>query len=339
MIGAMKHSLVTSLVMALAAASASAAVSIDWVTIGDPGNAAQSAANRTHAFGDGGDGFGAVADTYRIARNETTILDYTEFLNAVAATDTYSLYNTSMGTDGNIAGINRGGSSGSYTYSVTGSGARPITYVSWFDAARYTNWLHNGQGIGSTETGAYTLVNGQTSGTAPGRNVGATIYLPTENEWFKAAYYDPNKGTSGGYWLHGNQSDSMTTNTVGATGAANYNDGDYAVTQSGSYSGSQNYLTDAGAYGTDSQSFYGLDDVAGNVFEWNDLDAESGSVRGLRGGSWDLVEFGLRSSIRVDNDPSSENSNVGFRVASVPEPSSILLTMMFTAAIAARRKR
>lgn len=324
--------------MALAAASASAAVSIDWVTIGDPGNAAQSAANRTHTFGVGGDGFGAVADTYRIARNETTILDYTEFLNAVAATDTYSLYNTSMDTDGNIAGIKRSGSSGSYTYSVTGSGARPITYVSWFDAARYTNWLHNGQGTGDTETGAYTLA-GAFSGSAVARNSGASAWIPTENEWYKAAYYDSTKGVSGGYWLHGNRSDSMTTNTNVAAGAANYYDGDYAVTQSGDYSESQNYLTDAGAYGTDSQSFYGLDDVAGNVFEWNDLDAESGSVRGLRGGSWGNEEFNLRSSSRVGPVPLSENFFVGFRVASVPEPSSILLTMMFTAAIAARRKR
>jgi formylglycine-generating enzyme len=284
----MKHPLASSLVMALAAASASAAVSIDWVTIGDPGNAAQSAANRTHAFG--GDGYGAVADTYRIARNETTISDYAVFLNLVAKADPYSLWNPSMGTDLNIAGITRSGSSGSYVYSVTGSGARPITYVSWFDAARYTNWLHNGQGTGSTETGAYTLVGGQTSGTAPGRNVGATIYLPTENEWFKAAYYDPTKvnanSTVGGYWLHGNQSDTMTSNNFSDPGAANYRAGDFATTPSNNtYSSSQNYLTDAGAYGADSQSYYGLDDVAGNVYEWNDLDALSGSVRGLRGGS------------------------------------------------------
>lgn len=161
----MKLPLATSLVMALAAASASAAVSIDWVTIGDPGNAAQSAANRAHSFGSGGDGFGAVADTYRIARNETTISDYAVFLNAVAKSNDYGLWNSSMGSNANIAGITRSGGSGSYVYSVTGSGARPITYVSWFDAARYTNWLHNGQGTGDTETGAYTL-NGATSGNA-----------------------------------------------------------------------------------------------------------------------------------------------------------------------------
>jgi len=119
------------------------AVNIDWVTIGDPVNAAQSAANRTH--GDSvGDGYGAVANTFRISRNETTLSNYADFLNAKATTDPYNLYSTFMADDTNIAGITRSGSSGSYSYAVTGSGDRPVTYVSWFDAARFTNWLHNG---------------------------------------------------------------------------------------------------------------------------------------------------------------------------------------------------
>jgi len=286
-----------------------AAVTIDWVTIGDPGNLAQTAANRTHAFG--GDGYGAVADTFRISRNETTLANYAAFLNAKATTDPYSLYNTQMGSNANIAGITRSGSSGSYSYTVTGSGARPITYVSWFDAARFTNWMHNGQGSGDTETGAYTLVGGQISGTAPAKNVGATVWIPTENEWFKAAYYDPtHMSGAGGYWLHANQSNSMTSNTVGVAGAANYFDGDYVGSGTSSFP-SGNALTDAGAYGTDSQSYYGINDMAGNVFEWNDLDAESGSSRGLRGGAWGSDEGGLRSSFRLGRDPSYENSNLG----------------------------
>ena len=307
----------------------SAAVTIDWVTVGNPGNLAQSASNRNHADS-GGDGYGAVAYTYRMAQNETTIAQYAAFLNAVAATDTYGLYNSSMATDLNIAGISRSGDPGSYTYSVTGSGDRPITYVSWFDAARMANWMHNGQGSGDTETGAYTL-NGATSGTAPAKNAGATVWIPTENEWFKAAYYDPtHMGGTGGYWLYGNQSDSLSSNSIGVNGAANYYDGAYAVTQSGSYSGSQNYLTDVGAYGPASQSYYWLNDVAGNVFEWNDLDGESGSSRGLRGGSWNYGEGFLRSSIRGGPAPSVEDFNFGFRFASssevsaIPEPTSIL---------------
>jgi hypothetical protein len=153
---------------------ASGAVTIDWVFIGDPGNAAQSAANRTHSFS-GGDGYGAVGYTYYMSRNETTIAQYTEFLNAKAASDPYGLWHSSMASNVDIAGITRSGTSGSYTYSVTGSGLRPITYVSWFDAARFANWMHNGQGSGDTEDGAYTLVGGQTIGDAPSRNIGASI--------------------------------------------------------------------------------------------------------------------------------------------------------------------
>ena len=121
---------------------ATAAVTVDWVTVDNPNNAS-----------DNPTGYGAVPYTYQISRNETTIAQYTAFLNAVAASDPYGLYDASM-TDSSIAGISRNGTSGTYTYSVMGTGDRPITYVSWFDAARFANWMHNGQGSGSTETGA-----------------------------------------------------------------------------------------------------------------------------------------------------------------------------------------
>jgi formylglycine-generating enzyme required for sulfatase activity len=123
---------------------------------------------------------------FRIGKYEVTIQQYTDFLNAVAATDPYLLYDANMAIDLNIAGISRSGTSGGYSSSVINngglSGNRPITFVSWFDAARFANWMHNGQGSGSTETGAYTLVGGQTSGTAPAKNTGAQFYIPTENE-------------------------------------------------------------------------------------------------------------------------------------------------------------
>ena len=133
--------------------TASAAVNIDYVLVGNAGNT-----------NDPTTGYGSVAYKYQISKNETTISQYADFLNTKAKTDSFGLYNTAMTTDLNSAGITRSGVSGSYTYSViSGAGNRPITYVSWFDAARFANWLHNGQGNGSTETGAYTLA-GATSG-------------------------------------------------------------------------------------------------------------------------------------------------------------------------------
>jgi hypothetical protein len=103
--------------LALLATPAFAVVNIDYVTVGNVGNAADPAT---------GSLYGAVAYAYKIAKNETTIAQYAEFLNAVAKSDSYGLYSTSM-TTGTINGISRSGSDGSYIYTVNpGSGNRPI---------------------------------------------------------------------------------------------------------------------------------------------------------------------------------------------------------------------
>jgi len=290
---------------------AQATVTIVTVPIGNLNNANDST------------GYGAVGYAYNIAKNETTIGQYAEFLNAVAKTDTYNLYSSSM-TTSYINGISQGGVSGSYTYTVAaGSGNKPITYVSWFDAARFSNWMHNGQLSGlqtaaTTERGAYTL-DGATSGVNVSKNAGAKFWIPSENEWYKAAYYDPNKGGAGvgGYWPYPTQSKTLAGNTVGVANSANYWDGDYV-----GYPGMA--LTDVGAYGLNSDSFYGTNDQGGNVWEWND--AVIGSSRGVRGGSWDNNSSLLASSYRhFYSGPSYENLSLGFRVASVPEPGSLIL--------------
>ena len=299
-------------------------LTIDTVTVGDAGNAADTTT------------YGAVADVFAIGKYEVTIGQYTSFLNAVAATDTYSLYNPSMATNLNIAGITQAGISGSYSYSVIGSGSRPISYVSWFDAARFANWMNNGATVGaSTETGAYTL-NGATSGVNFTKNAGATWWIPSEDEWYKAAYYKGG-GTNAGYWVYPTQSDSAPGNVVGgAANQANYNNGVYAVTQSASYSSSQNYLTDAGAF-SNSASAYDTFDQGGNVWEWND--AVIGSSRGRRGGSWSGIDERLQSSGRSDRDPTGEFNAVGFRVASVPEPSTAVLVLMGVGALYLWKRR
>jgi len=294
------------------------AITIDMVTVGNAGNANDST------------GYGAVATSYQIGKYDVTIGQYTSFLNAVAATDTYSLYEARMGTDLVSAGISRTGSSGSYTYSVmTNSGNssnRPITHVSWFDAARLSNWMVNGQGSGSTETGAYTLVGGQTSGTAPAANAGAAFFIPTENQWYKAAYYSPtlNSG-NGGYYAYATQSNTAPGNVIGSSAnQANYNTGVYSVTQSGPHNPSLNYLTDVGAF-SGSGSFYGTFDQNGNVYQWNDLNNVPGSSRGLRGGSWNSNASNLSSSGHPTIASSYLDNGVGFRLASsviVPEPST-----------------
>ena len=302
-------------------------VTIETVPVGNAGNAADST------------GYGSVAHNFNIGTYEVTIGQYTDFLNSVAATDTYSLYNASMATDLNVAGISRSGPSGLYTYAVINnsgdSGNRPITFVSWFDAARFANWMNNGATVGaSTETGAYTL-NGATTGIIT-KNAGATWWIPSEDEWYKAAYYKGG-GTNAGYWDYPTQSDTAPGNIVGgAANQANYNNGVYSVTQSASYVGTLNYLTDAGAF-SNSASAYDTFDQGGNVWEWND--AVIGSSRGLRGGSWDDFDGSLQSSLRFDLDPTDEYNILGFRVASVPEPSTYGLLLMGAAALWWWRRR
>jgi len=298
-------------------------VTIDTVTVGDVGNAADTT------------GYGAVGYEFNIGKYEVTIGQYTTFLNAVAATDTYSLYNPSMATNLNIAGITQAGSSGSFSYSALGSGNRPITYVSWFDGARFANWMNNGATNGaSTETGAYTL-DGAMSGIIT-VNSGATWSLPSEDQWYKAAYYKSG-GTNAGYWDYPTQSDTAPGNIVGgATNQANYNNGVYSVTQSNTLDSTLNYLTDAGSF-SGSAGAYDTFDQGGNVSEWND--AVIDSSRGVRGSAWYYLEDFLQSSSRGVNSPTNESSRVGFRVASVPEPSTYALVLMAVAGWLLWRRR
>src|SRR6476659_8329444 len=147
-----------ALAITLVTALAAAAITIDTVPVRNVGNSNDPAT---------GNLYGGVSYVYSIGKYEVTVGQYSAFLNAVGATDTYALYNASMATSPNIAGIARSGASGSYTYGVIGSANHPVTYVSWASAARFANWLNNGQPTGAqnastTEDGAYTL-NGATS--------------------------------------------------------------------------------------------------------------------------------------------------------------------------------
>ena len=122
---------------------AMAVVNIAWVPVGNAGNAA-----------DPSTGYGSVGYAYNIGKYEVTNSQYAEFLNAKGGSNSNGIYNVGM----TGYGIAQTGSSGSYTYSVTsGFENKPVVYVSWYDAARFTNWLGNGQAGGDMETGAYSL--------------------------------------------------------------------------------------------------------------------------------------------------------------------------------------
>ena len=157
---------------------------------------------------------GAVAYPYQIGRYEVTTGQWVEFLNAKAKSDRDGgLWNNDMDTvlsgPGIRCDIRREGEPGGFVHTVAGERAnRPVTHVSFLDACRFCNWLHNGQGDGDTETGAYTLAgyNG-TDGRRICRNPDARYFVPSDDEWYKAAYYDPGNGTGGMYWRYPVRSD------------------------------------------------------------------------------------------------------------------------------------
>src|SRR5687768_10566060 len=135
----------TSTVLALLIAGSASAVTMDWTPIGNPGNACEVQPPIGSAPGGC---FGSVDYDYSIGTYEVTNTQYAEFLNAKAASDPLGLYTAKLG-------ITRDGISGSYTYSViAGRGDMPVNYISYYDAMRFANWLHNGQGDADTETGS-----------------------------------------------------------------------------------------------------------------------------------------------------------------------------------------
>jgi formylglycine-generating enzyme required for sulfatase activity len=239
-------------------------------------------------------------------------------------------------------------------YSVkSGRDNNPVSFVSWYDAIRMANWMHNRQGSGDTEDGAYTLgalgpgavpINGPSIT----RNAGAHWFLPSDHEWYKAAYHHPfaQGGDGDDYWEYPTRSNQIpfsapppgtaapqTSNTTNYfyndLGPIGYNDG-YAVTGSHVFDPMQNYLTDVGAY-SEANSYYGTFDQAGSQYEWNERPYAGGVNRELRGGSWAATgffdpQFLAAPSANGLNPATGSFSGVGFRLATiVPEPSGATL--------------
>ncbi len=284
-----KHIALLAAAFLAASTAATANVVIDTVLIGNANN-----------VNDESTGYGAVSYNYHIGTHEVTNSQYTAFLNAVAATDTHSLYNSNMGSNTH-GGITRAGTSGSFTYSVkSGFDNKPVNYVSFWDAARFSNWLTTG----GTETGVYVLdatgiSNNTITRDATAWNNGG-VAIASEDEWYKAAFYDGN----GGYTLYPTQSNIISTTDA-------------------NYANSVGTVTDVGTYAAD-PSHYGTFDQGGNVWEWNDA-IVSTSARGYRGGSFSSFDGALQSSDRSLGSPTGEADSVGFRVSSlapIPEPSA-----------------
>lgn len=273
---------------------------------------------------------GVVLYDFRMDMYEVTVAQYAEFLNKVAKTDDpHNLYATAMQNTAEpvrgcgiirttVAGVN------SYSYAAADAD-RPVNYVSWGDAARFCNWLHHGQPEGvqdatTTEDGAYTLLGAMTEPELLDAVVTPIPYffLPTEDEWHKAAYYDGRA-----YFLYPTSSSVTPSNAIDVANSANYQINLVSTL------GGVPWRTPVGAF-TRSASPYGTFDQAGNVWEWiedsavfgaegsPDCEDPAGRCKLIRGGAFNTDFRPLHKAWRDVYNPARERYDLGFRVGAQP---------------------
>jgi formylglycine-generating enzyme required for sulfatase activity len=255
-------------------------------------------------------GYGSVPYTYRIGTYEVTNEEYCEFLNAVESSSRYGLYRWQMKKKAS-GGIERGGDETNYTYSVkAGMARKPAVLMNWYETLRFCNWLSNGKGGGSVDTGPYTFTNDfgivtikmpDHAALAAGKKT--RWVLASENEWYKSAYYDPGKPGGAGYWPYPVKGASVPKANLGSE----------APSMVGRF--------------RQSPSAYGTFDQGGNVWEWNET-RQSGNC-GVRGGSFwhgDKSAYMRATTRYVSNAPEFVYDNYGFRVVALGSEGSSLGT-------------
>ena len=285
---------------------------IEFVDIGNPGNAADATGNPNPV--------GAVPNKFGIGKFEIS---------------------EDMITKANTLG-------GLLLTKDNRSADKPATSITWNEAARFVNWLNTSSGsvpaykfaVQPTDAGYVAATANanivQWAVSDPGynannlyRNSLAAFWLPSVDEWYKAAYYDPSTGT---YFDYATGSDSAPTGVTNGTAAG-------TAVYGRPFGQGPADITDAGGlspYGTMAQS--------GNVFEWMESDgvAPNGPVtdnRVLRGGYWSSIATHLVSSTLFSAGPTAQENIRGFRVAtSIPEPSSAILITMASLGLLWRRQ-
>ena len=274
------------------------AFTMDFVTIDNPSNAADTT------------GYGSVAYSYNIGKYEVS-RDIITKANSEGSLGITMLDMTHFG--GNEAN-------------------KPAAGITWHEAAKFVNYLN----VSSGSDMAYKFVGGTFTLWSSGdagynannlfRNSNAKFWLTSTDEWYKAAYGNPD-GTWNEYPTGSdNRPEAVSGGTSGAV--YGYQSGPADITSAGGLS----------AYGTMGQG--------GNVWEWNEtaydgINNTAGESREMRGGAWGSS---ILNSVGASNQsyflPNEGNvDGWGFRVASVPEPSSLSLLALGGVVVALRRRK
>lgn len=323
----------------------------EMVTVADACNMADGLARENGSI----PAYGAVSYEFELGKYEITNGQYAAFLNAVASNDTHGLFDPQMEEDIR-GGIKRAETAGYVHYRVKPDmGVKPVVFVSRYDAMRFANWLHNGQPVGvqnddTTENGAYRITaDAVVNQGFITRNDEARFFLPSLDEWYKAAYY---KGGSmnAGYWMFPAQSDSVP---VAATafdnnspnpgvisnpdndasppdGVANYaNQAVWNIDTNVFGIVTESSITSVGTAGSDSTGFYGTYDQGGNAAEWLEdsnarIGGDSVSPPHYLGSLPVLTAADIEAHpYNIDVADDGAFAFTGFRVARIQDPSTM----------------
>jgi formylglycine-generating enzyme required for sulfatase activity len=320
-----------------------------FVTIGSPGNAPWPG-NGT--VGDQAIGRGAVGYSYRMGQYEVTTSQWVNFFNAAYDRPQSDwLPNLTPPTFWGAVATTPHTPGGMRWTVPAGNEMLPVGNISWRMAAMYCNWMCNGAIADDPNrsvflNGAYDASTfhyvGNGFADQPTHNPGAQYWIPTWDEWLKAAHYDPNKNGpgQGGWWVYSNGTNSPLVGapppSLGGNGQANF-----GFTISG---GVHFNSIPLGAYLTTSPS--GLFDMAGGTTEWTEdiITLNDGTMsRRYDGSEWGSPPgVGISDAIFADAGdefPSISSYNFGFRIASAVPGAPGLAAFFGFAALAARRRR
>lgn len=185
----------------------------EWSTIGDPGNRNATPDEAPRLFPPISQiptEVGAVDYEYRMARTEVTVAQWLEFIDIAwkyepGRIDLFEF--TTFWITVNNPNPGPGETPG-FELAFPEAANFPAN-VSWYNAAKYVNWLHNGKidSNAALQSGAYDTstfggvdANGNPTDQYE-RSPGATFWIPSRDEWIKGMHWDPDKDGEGGYWL------------------------------------------------------------------------------------------------------------------------------------------